>query len=751
MFSLEVGYTLESALREARTRRNAFFTPEHILYALLYNPTVKDVVENCGGDVSTIRQNLEDYFEKQVDKIPAGQIETDPLKTPGVEIVLEYALRHLQSAGKREMSTADLLVAIYALQDSFAVYYLEQEGVDRLSVLEYISHGLPKVPMEKPEDGLVADRPLKSDGEKKTNKKQSPLELFAEDVTEQAAKGQLDPIIGREKEIDRALKILCRRQKNNPLLLGDPGVGKTALVNGIAQRIVDGAVPERLKGSKVFSLNMGAMVAGTKYRGEFEERIKMVVAELQKIEKAILFIDEIHTVVGAGAVGSGSMDAANLLKPALSSGKMRCIGATTHEDYKKHFEKDRALNRRFSRIDLNEPSQEDCLKILKGLKGNFEKHHNVKYTEAALKAAVELSAKYINERFLPDKAIDVIDEAAAANALLPKGKRKKQLTETEIELAVSAIAQVPVVSVSFSDESKIKNLEAELKKVIFGQDKAVEALAFAVKRGRANLNRNNKPVGSFLFAGPTGVGKTELALQLSKLLGVEFHRFDMSEYMEKHTVSRLVGAPPGYVGHDDGGQLTDLVRKHPHAVLLLDEIEKAHPDIFNILLQIMDNASLTDSQGRKADFRNVTLIMTTNAGSDKAITLGFGKSDSSDHSEKAIKQLFRPEFRNRLDDIIYFAGLSRPMMVKILEKFVKELSEQLKEREIEISLDAKAKEWLVEHGFDDKLGARPLARLIQREIKDKFVDEILFGSLKKGGQIKVGVKNDKLALDISKN
>ncbi len=758
MFSAELGYTLEAAFREASSRRHAFFCLEHILYAFLFDEEIAAILKKCGGDIPTIKKDLEDFFEHHVEKSnPSSGVQTmadeaEPIQTPAVKRVLQRAILHMHSAAKGSITSKEVLVAMFSEEDSHAIFALKKHDISRLDVLNYITHGVSKVGTDLNDDieesfGEQDEDFDEIDGEERQDRKGGALKRFAEDLTELAERNELDPIIGRESEIDRALKILGRRQKNNPLFLGDPGVGKSAMAHAIALKISSGEVPETLKGARVFSLSIGSLIAGTKFRGEFEERLRLIVKELTAIPKAILFIDEIHTIVGAGATGTGSMDAANLLKPALASGKLRCIGSTTHEDYKKTFEKDRALSRRFSNIDLREPTIGETVEILRGLKEAFEKHHGVRYSEAALKAAAELSAKYINDRFLPDKAIDVIDEAGAANALKPAAKRKKVLIEKDIEIVVSAVAKVPVKSVSASDEELLKNLEPNLKARVFGQEKAVEAITRAMKRSRAQLKADNKPVGCFLFAGPTGVGKTELAKALAAELGVQFHRFDMSEYMEKHAVARLIGAPPGYVGYEEGGILTDLIRKQPYAVLLFDEIEKAHEDIYNILLQVMDDATLTDSHGKKADFRNVVLIMTTNAGSEKAAALGFGQSVSSGNQDAAIKRLFKPEFRNRLDEIIHFNPLSKNIIEEIVMKLIRELELQLKAREVKLTLTDAARGWLAENGFDPLLGARPMARLIQREIKDHLADEILFGRLKKGGEVSIELRAGNLQFD----
>jgi ATP-dependent Clp protease ATP-binding subunit ClpA len=759
MFSTELNFALEAAFREAVTRRNAYFCIEHVLYALLFDESVVSVVRACGGDEREIRRDLETFFETLVEKVEdSSSLENEksllptesPEQTPALQRVLRRAIVHMQSAGKDLISPIEMLVAIFSEEDSHAAHALLKQDISRLDVLNYISHGVSKInPLLESQDDEDEEESEELDeeegGSSRRRKRSSALVQFTENLTNQAREGALDPVIGREHEVDRALKVLCRRQKNNPLFLGDPGVGKTALAAAIAQRIVAEDVPDQLKGAELFSLQMGSLIAGTKFRGEFEERLKRIVQELLKKEKAILFIDEIHTIVGAGATGSGSMDAANLLKPALSSGKLRCIGSTTHEDFKKSFDKDRALSRRFSPIDVPEPSVTDTIEILKGLKSRFEEHHAVKYAPAALRAAAELSAKHITDRFLPDKAIDVLDEAGASNSFLEMSKRKKSIGEKEIERVVSSIAKVPVKSVSSSDEEVLRNLEAKLSAQVFGQSAAVKALVQSIKRSRANLKQVDKPVGCFLFAGPTGVGKTELSKALARELGVHFHRFDMSEYMEKHAVARLIGAPPGYVGYEDGGQLTDLIRKQPYAVLLFDEIEKAHEDIFSIFLQVMDDARLTDSHGKKADFRNVVMIMTTNAGSEKAGSLGFGDKLVSGSREEAIKRLFKPEFRNRLDEIIHFAPLPGPVVVKIVEKLVRELQVQLTERSIVLEVDADAREYLATKGFDSVLGARPMARLVQREIKDPLADEILFGKLKKGGRVHVRLKEGALS------
>lgn len=756
MFSTELAFTLEAAVREAESRHHAYFCVEHILFALIHDTEVRSVLLACGADLEDLKQGLKDYFDKHIEKAPARHENgedffDEPVHTPAIQRVLARAVAQVQSAGVGGLvRCVDVLVSLSAEEDSHAVYLLQQQGVSRLEIVQAITAGADISGADA--DSEDSDADVESSDDEAAFKKASPgsaLEQFTDDLTAQAKAGKLDPVIGREAELDRALKILCRRQKNNPLFLGDPGVGKTAMAHALALRVASGDVPEQLKHSSVFSLHVGALIAGTKFRGEFEDRLRKLVKELGQKQDPILVIDEIHTIVGAGATSSGSMDAANLLKPALSSGKLRCVGSTTHEDYKKSFEKDRALSRRFSPIDLAEPSVKDTVSILKGIRKRYEEHHAVSYSDKALTAAAELSAKHITDRFLPDKAIDVIDEAGAANAILPEKKRKKTINEHDIEVVVSAIAKAPVKSVDKTDEEVLRNLEMRLKQQVFGQDKAVSAISLAIKRSRASLKADNKPVGCFLFAGPTGVGKTELAKAIAKELAVHFHRFDMSEYMEKHAVARLVGAPPGYVGYEEGGQLTDLVRRQPYAVLLFDEIEKAHPDVFNILLQVMDDARLTDSHGKKADFRNVILIMTTNAGSEKSAAIGFGEMRSESGRDEAVKKLFRPEFRNRLDEIVYFHSLAPEVINRIVEKNIRELEVQLRERQVEIELSADACSFLARKGFDPVLGARPLARMVQKEIKDKLADEILFGRLKKGGKVSVTLEDGVLRFEVT--
>jgi ATP-dependent Clp protease ATP-binding subunit ClpA len=733
MISKELSATLGFAVKEAKRRRHEYVSIEHILFAILNDTTGIEIIDNCGADVENLLGSLENFFEKKIERIPEDN-DYVLQQTIGFQRVIQRAVNHARSAEKQEVAVADVLASIFLEKDSHAEYFLSSEGVTRLDILNFISHSIAKDPFTDDSGGLL--RPGKEERDRR--QKANPLELFTLNLIALAAEGKLDPLIGRAAELERTMQVLCRRRKNNPVFVGDPGVGKTAMAEGLAQKIQKGEVPDLLEDMEIFSLDLGGMLAGTKFRGDFEQRLKGVIAELQKKPKAILFIDEIHTIVGAGATSSGSMDASNILKPVLASGEIRCIGSSTFEEFKNHFEKDRALSRRFEKIEIMEPPVSESIKILKGLRSRYEEHHGIVYTDAALKAAVELSTKYLRDRFLPDKAIDVIDEAGAFIRLTGSTRRKK-INPADIEKIIAKMARVPTVSVSTSDRSKLENLEADLKEVVFGQDDAINALVTSIKRSRAGLGSPERPVGCFLFAGPTGVGKTEVSLQVARMLGVEFMRFDMSEYMEKHAVARLIGAPPGYIGFDQGGMLTDGIRKHPHSVLLMDEIEKAHPDLFNILLQVMDHATLTDNNGRKADFRNVILMMTSNAGSREmsAANIGFGEThnDAQSKGKKAIERMFSPEFRNRLDETITFNALNLEIMEMIVDKFIAELNQQLAIKKVALTISPAVRTWLAKKGHDPAYGARPLGRVIQTEIKDKLADEILFGELQNGGHV----------------
>jgi ATP-dependent Clp protease ATP-binding subunit ClpA len=741
MISRELSATLGFAVREAKRRRHDHVCVEHILFAILHDDTGIDIIENCGGNVEILKRNLNSFFEDRVESVPEGNDYVFQ-QTAGFQRVIQRAVNHARSAEKAEVDVGDILASIFQEKESFAAYYMAQEGITRLDVLNYISHEIPK---ESFEPGPEQTEKLDEAGKQK--KKVNPLKVFTVDLVQRASEGRIDPLIGRDLELSRTVQVLCRRRKNNPVFVGDPGVGKTALAEGLALRIFEGNVPDLLKDVRIYALDLGALLAGTKFRGDFEKRLKGVITALKRKENAILFIDEIHTIVGAGATSSGSMDASNIMKPFLANGEIRCIGSTTYEEYQNHLEKDRALSRRFEKIEVPEPTASETYKILKGLKTYYEEHHDIVYTDPALKSAAELSAKYINDRFLPDKAIDVIDEAGAFIRLSGAANRTK-IHPADIEKIVAKMAKIPTQSVSTSDKSKLEHLEDELMGVVFGQDDAITSLTTAIKRSRAGLGNPGTPVGSFLFTGPTGVGKTEVARQVAANLGIHFQRFDMSEYMEKHAVARLIGAPPGYIGFDQGGLLTDGVRKHPHSVLLLDEIEKAHPDLFNILLQVLDYATLTDNNGKKADFRNVIVIMTSNAGAREmsSHTIGFGdpRQDVKSKGAKAIEKFFSPEFRNRLDAIITFNALTVEITEKIVDKFIDELNLQLAPKKVTVSLSKPARRWLAENGYDIRMGARPLRRLIQTEIKDRLSDEILFGQLEKGGTVTVGVKNDAL-------
>jgi ATP-dependent Clp protease ATP-binding subunit ClpA len=744
LISKELESTLSSALGEAHMRRHEYLCAEHVLYAVLGDSYGQTVLKHCGANLDRLRQKIETFLTQELEPVPAEQ-KLDVQQTVAFERLMERALSHVYSAGKEEADCGDILAAIFEEEDSHAAWFLESEGVTRLDILNYISHGIGKVDLDGSDGASLNREMFDNDEESDPSSHRNPLEAFTENLMEKAELGKIDPLIGRDNEIRRAVRILCRRRKNNPIFVGEPGVGKTALAEGLAQRIHDGQVPKILSDKVLLRLDLAALLAGTRFRGDFEARMKSLMKALKEHDHYILFIDEIHTVVGAGTTRGSEMDASTMLKPALSNGELRCIGATTYEEFKKGFEKDRALSRRFQKIDVPEPSVEETIRILKGLKERYESYHGITYTPAAIRTAAELSAKYINDRFLPDKAIDVLDEAAA-NIHVSTGVKRKTIRPLDIEHIVAEIARVPARSVSSDDKEKLRTLESDLKLRIFGQDSAIESIATSIKRSRAGLGQAEKPVGSFLFTGPTGVGKTELAKQLASNLGIEFIRFDMSEYMEPHAVSRLIGSPPGYVGHEEGGQLTETVRNNPHAVLLLDEMEKAHPDIYNILLQIMDHATLTDNQGRTADFRNIILIMTSNAGAREleANAIGFSseESDQKHRSKKAIERVFTPEFRNRLDAIVYFDSLPLEVVLNIVDKFITRLREKLQSRKVKLQLTDGARTWLAEHGYDAKLGARPLGRLIQNDIETRLSDELLFGKLEKGGNVEIGVEND---------
>ncbi len=737
MIAQELEVSLHMAFVEARQKQHEFITVEHLLLAMLDNPSAAEVLKACGVDLDELRGVLADFIGEHTPRLsPHSDADTQP--TQGFQRVIQRAILHVQSSGKKEVTGANVLVAIFGEKESHAVYFLNQRGVTRLDVVNYIAHGITKNPQQKPDKGEA-----KEEGEG-AGEAQGALEAYTINLNLMAKQGKTDPLIGRALELERVIQVLCRRRKNNPLLVGEAGVGKTAIAEGLARRINDGEVPELLREYQVYSLDMGALLAGTKYRGDFEQRLKAVLKQLAENPKSILFIDEIHTIIGAGAASGGTLDASNLLKPALSTGAMKCIGATTYNEYRQIFEKDHALSRRFQKVDVPEPSIAETVEILKGLKSRFEEHHGVKYAPAALTTAAELSARFINDRHLPDKAIDVIDEAGAAQKILPKSKQKKVISKTEIEEIVAKIARIPAKNVTSDDRNALKTLDRDLKNVVFGQDKAIDALVAAIRMARSGLGNPQKPIGNFLFSGPTGVGKTEVARQLAYCLGVELIRFDMSEYMERHAVSRLIGAPPGYIGFDQGGQLTEAVTKHPYSVLLMDEIEKAHPDIFNILLQVMDHGTLTDNNGRKADFRNVTIIMTTNAGAGELAkgTMGFTTNREAGDEMAEIRRLFTPEFRNRLDATISFAQLDHDVIMKVVDKFLLELEGQLHERKVEPSFTPKLKEFLARKGFDPQMGARPMARLIQDTIRKALADEFLFGRLVGGGHVTIDIGDD---------
>jgi ATP-dependent Clp protease ATP-binding subunit ClpA len=741
---------LHRAIRLASERHHEYATLEHLLLALVDDSDAAQVMRACNVDLDALRAGLTKYVDEDLATLTIDDGE-DAKPTTGFQRVVQRAVLHVQNSGRDEVTGANVLVALFSERESHAVYFLQEQNMSRLDAVNYMSHGIAKRPGMSQSKAVRGAEEEEESGEKVVKQGTDALEAYCVNLNDKARKGRIDPLIGREAEVERTIQILCRRSKNNPLFVGDPGVGKTAIAEGLARKIVKGEVPDVLKGCTIYSLDMGALIAGTRYRGDFEERVKSVVKELEALKGAILFIDEIHTVIGAGATSGGAMDASNLLKPALQAGTLRCMGSTTYKEYRQYFEKDRALVRRFQKIDIAEPTVPDAIKILKGLKPYFEEYHKVRYTNEAVKAAVELAAKYINDRKLPDKAIDVIDEVGASQMLLPENKRKKVIGVREVEEVVAKIARIPPKSVSKSDAEALRTLEDDLKRVVYGQDSAIHALASAIKLARAGLRQAEKPIGCYLFSGPTGVGKTEVAKQLAHVMGVELLRFDMSEYMERHTVSRLIGAPPGYVGFDQGGLLTDGIDQHPHSVLLLDEIEKAHMDLFNILLQVMDHGKLTDHNGKKIDFRNVVLIMTTNAGASDAAkeSIGFGRGKREGEDEEAIKRLFTPEFRNRLDATIGFAPLSRDTIDRVVEKFVLELEAQLIDRDVTFDLTPEATRWLGEKGYDDAFGARPLARVIQEHIKKPLADEILFGKLKSGGTVRVLLdrENDKLAFE----
>ncbi len=743
MLSKDLEMTLSNAFQAARLKRHEFMTVEHLLLALLDNAEAVEVLQACSADLVVLRKELSDFIEDSTPKLPRKD-NKDTQPTLGFQRVLQRAVFHVQSSGKKEVTGANVLVAVFGERESQAVFFLDKQNVARLDVVNYISHGISKADNDNNMDFSATDD---DDGDSAPAKK--PLEAYTVNLNEQALQGKIDPLIGRALEIERTLQILCRRRKNNPLFVGEAGVGKTAIVEGLARLIVGGKVPEVLSGSTVYALDMGALLAGTKYRGDFEKRLKMVLVQLRKEHNAILFIDEIHTIIGAGAASGGSMDASNLIKPVLSSGEMRCIGSTTYQEYRGIFEKDRALSRRFQKIDVQEPSVEETVQILHGLKSRFEEHHDIKYARQALRAAAELSARYINDRHLPDKAIDVIDEAGARQRLQTPSKRKKIINVGDIESIVAKIARIPPKNVSLSDKDSLRSLERDLKMVVYGQDAAIGVLSTCIKMARSGLGNPEKPMGSFLFAGPTGVGKTEVTRQLARIMGIELIRFDMSEYMERHTVSRLIGAPPGYVGYDQGGLLTEAINKQPHAVLLLDEIEKAHPDVFNLLLQVMDHGTLTDTNGRKVDFRNIVIVMTTNAGAEQMSrnSIGFSVQDHSTDGSEAIKRTFSPEFRNRLDAIVQFSALSPSIISQVVDKFIIELEGVLESKQVALEVDEAARNWLAKRGYDRVMGARPMSRLIQEKIKKPLAEELLFGKLEKGGQLKVSMLNEELVLE----
>jgi len=745
MLNKDLEISLNLAFRQAKESRHEFMTVEHLLLALLDNPSSIDALKACGADMPKLRKELLAFIGETTPVIPEGEEERETQPTLGFQRVLQRAVFHVQSSGKSEVSGSNVLVAIFSEQESQAAYFLKKSDISRLDIVNYISHGIAKVDSDKPSQ-YTEDPVQPVEEEPRT------IENFSLNLNEEALKGNIDPLIGRENELERTLQVLSRRRKNNPIFVGEAGVGKTAIAEGLANLVTSDKVPEFLVDATIYSLDLGALLAGTKYRGDFEKRFKALLKDLEQDDNAILFIDEIHTIIGAGAASGGMMDASNLLKPLLSAGKLRCMGSTTYQEYQSVFEKDRALARRFQKIDIIEPSVDDTTKILLGLKEKYESHHGIRYTNKAIRAAAQLSAKYINERFLPDKAIDVIDEAGAKQQLVAASKRKKVINNVDIENIVAKMARIPEKSVSSSEKDSLKTLDRNLRLVVFGQDPAIEELSSVIRLSRAGLSNEQKPIGSFLFAGPTGVGKTEVTQQLAKILGVELLRFDMSEYMEKHAVSRLIGAPPGYVGYEQGGLLTDAVLKHPHAVVLLDEIEKAHQDVYNILLQVMDHGTLTDNNGRKADFRNIIIVLTTNAGVHETTrqSIGFQQQDHSFDGKDEINKVFSPEFRNRLDNIVWFNHLNPEVIQLVVDKFIVELQAQLDEKGVSLELTRDAKRWLAEHGYDKTMGARPMARLIQEHLKKPLANELLFGELTHGGVVKVGVKKDQLSINYEK-
>ncbi|MGJ8680718.1 ATP-dependent Clp protease ATP-binding subunit ClpA [Paraglaciecola sp.] len=745
MLNKDLEQTLNEAFIFARENRHEFMTVEHLLLALLDNVSAKEALQACGANIESIKKELTDFVKDTTPLLleeEGSERETQP--TLGFQRVLQRAVFHVQSSGKEEVTGANVLVAIFSEQESQAVYILKKSDITRLDVVNFISHGVSKI-----DDEAVEHTESETEGAEQ-EEQQSMLDKYSTNLNHSAKEGKIDPLIGRDSELERSIQVLCRRRKNNPLLVGEAGVGKTAIAEGLAYRIVNSDVPEVIADATVYSLDMGALLAGTKYRGDFEKRLKGILKELSEDPEAILFIDEIHTIIGAGAASGGVMDASNLLKPKLSSGELRCIGSTTYQEYQGIFEKDRALARRFQKVDVIEPTVNDTTKILMGLKSRYEAHHSVRYTHKAMRAAAELSAKYINERFLPDKAIDIIDEAGASQRLMPVSKRKKTINVTDIEQIIAKIARIPEKSVSASDKEVLKNIDRDLKLVVFGQDPAIDTLTDAIRLSRSGLGTETKPIGNFLFAGPTGVGKTEVTAQLAKIMGVELVRFDMSEYMERHAVSRLIGAPPGYVGFDQGGLLTDAVIKHPYSVVLLDEIEKAHSDVYNILLQVMDHGTLTDNNGRKVDFRNVVLVMTTNAGVQETVrtSIGFKQQDHSHDAKSEINKVFTPEFRNRLDSIVWFNHLDKEVILQVVDKFIVELQVQLDNKGVSLEVTTQARNWLADKGYDKNMGARPMSRVIQQEIKKELAHELLFGRLSDGGSVKITLKKDKLSFEI---